>query len=156
MALALSERIGIASHWSAAEGAGVRAVLAVKEDRQGNLWAAVDHGGRRIEYHGFATFSAAEGIGDRSITDLLERDGVICAVSNEGSSVDLHRYRDGRFRHRASATSGVDPLFRMGVEPERRLTARANCGSRPARAPCCLREQPFEHQHRAEGRLHGA
>ena len=97
-ALALSERTGDRfRNWSAAEGLRGRAVLAVKEDRQGNLWAAVDHGLARIAHHGFATFSAAEGIGDRSITDLLERDGVIYAVSNEGSSVDLHRYRDGRF-----------------------------------------------------------
>jgi ligand-binding sensor domain-containing protein/signal transduction histidine kinase len=97
-ALALSELTGERfRNWGEPEGLSGRAVLAVNEDREGNLWAGVDHGLARIARDGFATFTEAEGVGKNSITELLERDGVVYAVSNETSSIVLHRYRDGRF-----------------------------------------------------------
>ncbi len=97
-AMGVSERVGeLFRNWGAGEGLNGRTVLAVNEDHQANLWLGVDHGVARIAHNGFDSFSAAEGIGSRSVTELLERDAVLYAVSNETSSIDLHRYRDGHF-----------------------------------------------------------
>jgi ligand-binding sensor domain-containing protein/two-component sensor histidine kinase len=97
-AQSLSElRGGRFRNYSKDEGLNGRAVLAIAEDREGNLWAAVDHGLARIARHGFTTFNAAEGMGDRSITDLLENNGAVYAVSNETTSVMLHRFNGEGF-----------------------------------------------------------
>jgi ligand-binding sensor domain-containing protein/two-component sensor histidine kinase len=108
-AAALSERIGERfRNYAAGEGLSGRAVLALNEDRDGNLWAGVDHGLARIARDGFATFTAAEGMGSRSITELLESGGDLYAVSNETSSVLLHRYAGEVF-------TSVRPLYPRGI-----------------------------------------
>ena len=104
-ALALSERTADGfRNYGAAQGLSGRAVLALHEDREGNLWVGVDHGLARIAHDGFATFTAAEGMGTVSITELLESGGELYAVSNETSSVMLHRYGGGVF-------TSVRPLY---------------------------------------------
>jgi ligand-binding sensor domain-containing protein/signal transduction histidine kinase len=105
-AQALSELNGDRfSNYSAEQGLNGRAVLAINEDSEGNLWAAVDHGLARIARHGFATFTAGEGMGGaRSVTELLETGGQVYAVTNETSSIMLHRFSGGGF-------TSVKPLY---------------------------------------------
>ncbi|HJZ97209.1 MAG TPA: two-component regulator propeller domain-containing protein, partial [Candidatus Solibacter sp.] len=90
--------------YAAPQGLSGRAVLAINEDREGNLWAGVDHGLARIARHGFATFTAAEGVNGISVTELLESGGEFYAVSNQTSSIVLHRYVNGVF-------TSVRPLY---------------------------------------------
>jgi sugar lactone lactonase YvrE len=97
-ALSLSEFDGSGfRNYSADQGLSGRAVLAIREDRDGNLWAGVDHGLARIARHGFATFTAAEGIGARSITEVFQNAGELYAVSNEASSIMIHKFANGGF-----------------------------------------------------------
>ncbi|HEY2012927.1 MAG TPA: two-component regulator propeller domain-containing protein [Bryobacteraceae bacterium] len=77
------------------EGLSGRAVLSLGEDRQGNLWAGVDHGLERISRGAFTTYTSREGIGDLSIVQVSSP-GVL-AVSNQPEGILLHSFEGGRF-----------------------------------------------------------
>jgi ligand-binding sensor domain-containing protein len=84
--------------YSAEQGLSGRAVMSLNEDRAGNLWAGVDHGLARIARNGFATYTAAEGLGDLAISSLFEdAGGNLFAISNQTSSIVIHRFDGSRF-----------------------------------------------------------
>ncbi len=82
--------------YGARDGLTAATVLAILEDRDGNLWLGTEAGGLWRFAHGrFTNFTTREGLSDDTVLALYEdADGCLWIGTDGGG---LNRYKDGRF-----------------------------------------------------------
>jgi ligand-binding sensor domain-containing protein/signal transduction histidine kinase len=87
--------------WGTENGLSEKALTAVAEDKDGNLWVGTQsRGALRVARAGFSSFTAADGLVDAQVTSLFQGlDGALYVQSGdmfEGKTF-LQRFENGRF-----------------------------------------------------------